>query len=304
MKRSAGEHASAAARRLRLDTVKDYLLLGKPKVMGLSLASTAAGYLVSATAGVDPLCLAATLSGTVLLAAASGVFNQYIERGADGRMLRTVERPLPSSRMSPAAALVFGVVLGAFGVTLLAVFVNLLTLTLGVLTMVSYLFLYTPLKRVSPLSTWVGGLSGAIPPMMGCAAASGALSPAAWSLFLVLYLWQIPHSLSIAWMHREDYRRAGFRPLTVTDPSGRRAGFQAALHCALLLAASLLPFAAGACGRIYLASAVALGLAFAGFGAAFALRVSDSRARLLLRTSVIYLPLLLLGMAVDRFVRI
>lgn len=279
--------------------VLDFLELTKPRITFLVLVTTAVGYSVGATGRFEPLVFAALLLGTALVAGGASALNQHWEREADGRMERTRSRPLPSGRLTPREALAFGLAVSAAGLAVLA-FVNLLTLGLGAAALASYILAYTPLKRLTSLCTVVGAVPGAIPPMMGWAAARGTLDSPAWGLFAILFLWQLPHFLAIGWIYRDDYARAGFPMLTVTDTDGRSTGRQMVLSSAALipvtLAAGVLTFA----GAGYLWSAVALGLLFLGGSARFAWKKSLASARWLFLISVLYLPALLALMVFDR----
>jgi protoheme IX farnesyltransferase len=215
-------------------------------------------------------------------------------------MRRTASRPLPAGRLDPDTALMWGVGLVVGGLSWLALSVNLLTALLGAATVALYVFAYTPLKRVSSLSTLVGAIPGAVPPMMGWTAVRDRLEPGAWALFAILFLWQLPHFLAIAWMYREDYARGGFPMLPVDDPGGRRTALQALLYGGALVPVSLLPAPLGLVGAVYLAGALLLGLAYFAAGMGFARDRTDAAARRLLLASVAYLPLLFAVMLIDR----
>jgi protoheme IX farnesyltransferase len=217
-------------------------------------------------------------------------------------MTRTAARPLPAGRMDPDSALFFGVVLAVIGLADLALAVNLLTALLGAVALAGYVFVYTPLKRVSSLATVIGAVPGAIPPMMGWSAVRNELDPAAWVLFAILFFWQLPHFLAIAWLCREDYARGGFPMLTVTDPAGIKAGRQAVLYGAALVPVSLLPSLLGLMGTVYFLGAFAFGLAYLGFSFAFAQARTNPVARRLMLASLLYFPALLLIMLLDRVV--
>ena len=284
------------------DRLADYWELTKPRIVFLALVTTVVGFFLASYGSIDYILLAHTLLATALVAAGSGTLNQYIERDVDAKMGRTRSRPLPAGRIRPQAALAYGSTLSILGLIYLALVVNPLTALLGFAIMVGYLLVYTPLKKVTWLSTWIGGVAGAIPPMMGWTAVRGELNLEAWSLFVVLYLWQIPHFLAIAWMCRNDYARAGFPMLTVVDPGGGRTGFSSLLHCALLLPASLLLTFLGLTGWVYFFGALVLGLAFLLCAVLMAVFKSGVFAKHLLRASVLYLPLLLVFMLFDKAV--
>ncbi|MGH9315615.1 MAG: heme o synthase [Thermoanaerobaculia bacterium] len=279
--------------------VADFLELTKPRITLLVLVTAAAGYAVGVPGALDPAAFLALLLGTALVAGGGSALNQYSERAVDGRMQRTRSRPLPSGRVAPAEALIFGVAISAVGLALLAS-VNALTAVLGAGALASYVLLYTPLKRVTSLCTVVGAVPGAIPPLMGWAAARGSLDPGAFGLFVVLFLWQLPHFLAIGWIYREDYARGGFPMLTVTDPDGRSTGRQMILYCVALLPATLMAGVLSSAGAGYLWGAVTLGLLFLACSARFAWTRSLAAARGLFLASVLYLPVLLGLMVFDR----
>lgn len=278
----------------------DYLELTKPRITLMVVITAAAGFLL-ASSGAPPFGLLFwALLGTGLLSAGASTLNQVLERGVDARMRRTSGRPVAAGRISAEEALAFGVTLSVAGLALLVWQVNLLTAMLGALTTASYLFLYTPMKRVTSLATIVGAVPGAIPPMMGWAALRDDLGPGAWALFGILFFWQLPHFLAIAWMYRTDYERGGFPLLTVRDPEGRRTARQMILWCAALVPVSLLPTVFGLAGGLYFAVAFAIGLAYLAACVAFARDSSHQRARSLLLASVVYLPAIFGALLVDR----
>lgn len=279
--------------------VADFLELTKPRITLLVLVTAAVGYAVGLPGVFDPVVFLALLLGTALVAGGGSTLNQYWEREADGRMQRTRSRPLPSGRIAPVEALTFGIVISAVGLALLAS-VNALTAALGAAALAGYVLLYTPLKRVTSLCTVVGAVPGAIPPVMGWAAARGNLGPGAWGLFAVLFLWQLPHFLAIGWMYREDYARGGFPMLAVTDSDGRSTGRQMILYCAALLPATLMAGVLASAGPGYLWGAVTLGLLFLACSVRFAWSRSLSAARGLFLASVLYLPAVLGLMVFDR----
>lgn len=274
----------------------DFLQLTKPRLTLLVVMTTVAGFL-AAPGPYDPVRLVHALAGTWLVAAAAAAFNQVLERRQDAAMSRTRSRPLPAGRMTVMPALGFAVALFTGGTAYLAALANPLTALLGVVTTASYVLLYTPLKRTTPLATLVGAVPGAIPPMMGWSAATGSLGAEPVSLFLILFFWQMPHFLAIALLCRDDYASAGFRVLPVVEPGGRSTARQAAVHAGALVFAALLPFALGVAGRWYALGALALSLSY--FAAAWRLLgdpLSTARARALFRFSLLYLPLLLVLM--------
>jgi heme o synthase len=271
----------------------DYLALTKPEVNFLIVLTTFAGfYLGSAAWHEFPLLRSVNaVLGTLLVASGTGALNQYVERGFDVQMRRTARRPLAAGRLQPSTVLWFGVALSVLGTVYLAVAVNLLASLLALGTLLSYLFLYTPLKRKSPFCTLVGAFSGAMPPLIGWAAACGRLSFGGWILYTALFLWQFPHFMSIAWMYREDYARAGYLVL----PNDVRAkelavSWQTLLPLLLLLPVTLLPALSAKASGAYCIAAIFLCAGFLYCGARFVLRKTNTSARQLLAASIIYLP--------------
>jgi protoheme IX farnesyltransferase len=263
------------------------------------LVTTLVGFFLAARGAIDMARLARTLIGTGLAAGGTAALNQYLEIDVDRRMARTRLRPLPDGRLRPFEALRFGVAITALGQLELLLGVNWLSAAVTALSVVSYLFVYTPLKRRSPASTLVGAIPGALPPVTGWAAARGELSLGAGVLFAILFLWQVPHALAIAWLHREDYARADLRLLPVIDGDGQRTGRSIVIYSLALLVVGLVPTAVGLAGRAYLLAALLLGAGFVGCGVGLAQARSPKAARRLLRASLLYLPLLLLLMALD-----
>lgn len=282
-----------------VSTVKDYVALTKPSITWLILMSAGIGYFF----GLREFSIwrfVNTLIGTGLIASGTAALNQWSERAADRQMRRTARRPIPAGRLRAPRALAFGIVLSVAGFAELVLFVNPLSGLLGAFTLVSYLFLYTPLKQRSWLSTTVGAFPGAMPPLIGFAAASGTIRLEAWVLFGILFLWQFPHFYSIAWMYREDYARAGIRMLPVVEPDGHSTARQIILYAVALIPVSLIPSLIGMSGKIYLLGAFALGLWFLYSGVRVALDRTILRARAVLMVSVFYLPLLYGLMVLDR----
>ena len=230
--------------------------------------------------------------GIALLSSGIATLNQYIERELDGRMRRTASRPLPAGKLAPFEALILGAGLTILAESYLAVLVNPLTALFGLSVIAGYLFMYTPLKTRTTLSTVVGAFPGAMPPLMGWTAASNEVSTGAWVLFAILFLWQFPHFLAIAWMYKEDYGRAGIRMLPVVEPEGRITGQQIVAYTLMLVPVSLLPTMIGISGKIYFYGAIILGLLFLSSSISAALSKSRQQARRLLLASVLYLPLL------------
>ena len=290
-----------APRRRFVDSgvLMDYWALTKPEVNFLIVITTLAGCYLGCAAqsrDVPVLPLINAVLGTLLVASGAGTLNQYIERRFDAQMRRTARRPLASGRLNASAVLGFGVALSAAGSVYLAVAVNGVASFLAIVTLLSYLFLYTPLKRRTPLCTLVGAVPGAIPPLIGWAAATGSLTFGAWTLFAVLFLWQFPHFMAIAWMYREDYDRAGYLVLPQGDSKAGFAILQTILPLLVLIPFSLLPAFTGRAGMFYSVGALFLSLGYLYYGAQFALRRSIPAARRLLATSIVYLPLLFLLM--------
>lgn len=294
---SARLTSAAGALAVSPGRLADYVELTKPRITFLVLATTAVAYRLGG--GSDAAAFAALLSGTALVAGGASALNQYWERRADALMRRTRYRPLPSRRISPAEALAFGVVLSAAGLALLAA-LNGMTWILAAAALGSYVLAYTPLKRVTSVCTIVGAVPGAIPALMGWAAARGSLGAGAWALFGVLFLWQLPHFLAIGWIYREDYARGGFPMLTVVDRGGSATGRQMVLFCAALIPATVVAGLIAGTGAIYLWSATALGVLFLGAALSFARSKSTAAARSVFLISVFYLPALLGLMVFDR----
>jgi protoheme IX farnesyltransferase len=280
--------------------IQDYLSLTKPRVTLMVLITMLFGFYLGSRSDVDFTLLFFALAGTALVAGGTSALNQYLERDLDAKMLRTKNRPLPAGRITPASALAFGVIISIAGLVLLAWRVNVLTALLAALTLTTYVFLYTPLKQKSHLSTLMGAIPGALPPMGGWSAARGEIGIEAWVLFMILFLWQLPHFLAIAWIYREDYARGGFPMLPVIDPEGHSTGRQIVSNCLALLAVSLLPALLGISGPRYFFGALFLGLVFFGCGAAVHFQRNNLSARRLMKASLIYLPALLLLMALDK----
>lgn len=280
-------------RSLRSSVLSDYWALTKPEVNFLIAITAAAGFWMGSPAALSHFPWASflhTLLGTVLVASGAATLNQRIELRFDARMKRTARRPLASGRLEPSYALWLGISLCLVGIVYLALSTNFLTSLLAVLTLLSYLFLYTPLKRRTPLCTLVGAFPGAVPPLIGWAAARGRLDPEAWVLFAIVFLWQFPHFMSIAWMYREDYARAGYLVLPVGDLRERFVALQTLLASLALIPVGLIPTFTGASGLIYSAGAITFGLSFLCYSAHFAFRRSNVAARQLLAASIIYLP--------------
>jgi protoheme IX farnesyltransferase len=284
--------------------MRDYISLTKPRITWLILMSTGVGYFFGLRGvsfwQIQWWVVLHTIIGTGLIASGTAALNQWYEREADAKMRRTAQRPIPAGRLTANRALAFGIGLSIAGFAELAWFVNLLSGLLGMATLASYLFLYTPLKQRSWLSTTVGAFPGAMPPMIGFAAASGTLTKEAWVLFAILFLWQFPHFYAIAWMYRDDYARANIRMLPVVEPDGQSTSRQIILYASLLIPVSLAPALLGMSGKLYLFGALGLGVWFLYSGVRAASERTILRARGVLLVSVVYLPLLYGLMLLDR----
>ena len=277
-----------------------YVELAKLRITALVMFTALVGFVAAAPEAPAGTVLVATLLGTGLVSAGASVFNMLLERDSDALMVRTRLRPLPSGRLRPVEALAFGVAVTALGLGLLAWLCGSLAAAVALVTWLSYVFLYTPLKPVTSLATIVGAVPGALPPVIGWAAARGSLDLGAGILFAILFLWQIPHFLAIAWMYREDYARGGFPMLPVLDQQGRMTARQSFANAVALLLVSLLPTAVGLAGPWYLAGALLLGLAFVAAAFRLLRRRDVASARRLFLASVIYLPLLTSLLMIDR----
>ncbi len=280
--------------------VADYVALTKPRLNFLVVASSAAAYYLGTGGRPDVAAMALAVAGTALVAGGAAALNQVMERDTDALMRRTRLRPLPDGRVTPADARVFGLVLALAGLALLASRTNLLAAALAFVTLLVYLAVYTPMKRRSPVATLIGAVPGALPPLIGWAASHGGLGRGGFSLFAIVFLWQIPHFMAIAWLYRDDYRKAGFPMLPVIEPDGRRTGRQALIYSAALLPVSALPTVVHVSGLTYLAVAVALGIGFVWLAWRFASMRSDASARHLFFASITYLPLIWIAMMVDK----
>jgi protoheme IX farnesyltransferase len=289
-----GAPAAGSRRFARYTLLSDYWELTKPEVNFLILITTFVGFYLGSSSEGQPVSstrLLNTLLGTLLVASGTGTLNQYIEREFDAQMRRTARRPAAAGRLNPHAVLAFGVGLATVGSIYLAVAVNVLASVLAVLTLLSYLFLYTPLKRRTPLCVLIGAFPGAVPPLIGCAAALGRLNVEAWTLYAILFLWQFPHFMAIAWMYREDYDRAGYLVLPKGNARVPLVILETLLPLLALVVISIVPFSTRFTGILYGPGAL-LGLGFMYFGFEFVLQRSRATARQLLAASIIYLPLL------------
>ena len=280
--------------------VADYVALGKPRVVAMVLVTTSVGYYLGSAGSPLLVPLAWTLAGTALAAAGTLALNQYMERDVDARMERTRHRPLPDGRLRPAEALAFGFALLVGGLGVLAVATNGLAAVVTAGISVTYLLFYTPLKRVTSLCTLVGAIPGALPPLGGWTAAHGGIAAGGLALFAILFVWQLPHSLAIAMLYKDDYARGGFRLLPVVDRSGVATARQILAHCLVLLPLSLLPTMLDVTGVVYFFGAALLGVGLTAFAVPILLDGSARAARRMLLASVVYLPVLLCLMAFDR----
>jgi len=281
--------------------VLNFVALAKPRLNVLVVASTAVGYWLGAATDGDAGVFLSTILGTALVAAGASALNQLFERDVDALMNRTRLRPLPDGRLQPMEAGWFAIVTVSGGLIVLALGANLLAVAVGLLTLLLYVGVYTPLKRRTAFATLVGAVPGALPPMIGWAAARGTLSSEAWMLFLIVFLWQIPHFLSIAWIHRVDYARAGLPLLPARDTDGCRTARHVLLFASALVPVALLPAFTGATTSLYAAEAFFLTTVFVLIAIRFALRRDLSGARWLFLASLAYLPLLWIALLVNRF---
>jgi heme o synthase len=278
----------------------DFVALAKPRLNVLVVASTAAGYAMADGESLGALRVIGMLLGTGLVAGGASAFNQVLERDADALMRRTRMRPLPDQRLLVMEGVVFGATISVTGLLMLAAAANLLAAGVALATLLSYVAVYTPLKRLSSFATVIGAIPGALPPVIGWAAARNALSGEAWVLFGIMFLWQLPHFLAIAWIFREDYGRAGFPMLSVIEPDGLSTARQSIVYAAALVPLSLAPTLIGLAGRLYFAGALLFGLAFLYLAFRFARTRSIRDARTLFFGSIIYLPLLWIVMIANK----
>jgi len=274
--------------------------LVKARLTTLVLLTTLVGFYMGWRGPMNFILMFHVLAGTALVASGAAALNQLLEREYDAKMQRTMTRPLPSGRLQPSTVMIFGGVCAVAGLVYLAFLVNPITSVLGAVTLVSYLFIYTPLKRVTWLNTPVGAIPGALPPLMGWTAARGEMSSEGWALFAILAFWQLPHFFAIAWMYRDDYARGGFKMLPLVDADGQRTGQQAVSHTLALLLVSVFPYWFHMAGPFYLTGALVLGAAYLWCAIRFARQLTMLRARQLFLASIIYLPLLLVLMVLDK----
>lgn len=274
--------------------------LFKARLTLLVLLTTLAGFYAASREGMDAVLLVHTLFGTALIACGAAALNEWWERDLDAKMARTASRPIPAGEMTPNAVLITGGFMCMAGMVHLAIFVNPLTSLLGAVTMVSYVFVYTPLKTRTTLNTLVGAIPGGLPPLMGWAAARDEVSREGWALFAIIFFWQLPHFLAIAWLYREEYEKAGFVMLPSRDPSGERTGRQAVSHTLGLIPVSICPALFGVSGVIYFFGALLMGMAFLWCAIRFSRELTRARAKQLFLASILYLPLIFGLMALDK----
>lgn len=301
MSRAGTTTTAGEPRSLRL--ALDLVVLTKPRISVFVWLAALVGALLAGGAGSPFLPAAEAAFWVMALASAANAFNQILERDLDRRMERTCERPLPSGRLRPRDAILFATALAVVGTVALATRFGAVSALLGLASLASYTLVYTPLKRVSTFNTLVGAFPGAAPPLVGYAAIAGEPGPWAWAIFAVIFAWQFPHFLAIAWLYREDYRRAGFQMLPAVDGGAGLAGRQAFLYCLVLLPVSLLPVTRGDAGVVYAATAIVFGLAYLVASALFAVRETRARARAVLFSSLVYLPVVLSSILFDPVVR-
>jgi heme o synthase len=298
MKTAAIENANLSPSRNRV--LADLAELVKARLTLLVLFTTAAGFYLGSGSPIDYVALFHAVFGTAAAAAGAAALNQWWERRADALMRRTKMRPIPAGRMPPLQAVVLGAALSVFGIGYLAIVCNALSAGLAAITISIYIFAYTPMKRATTANTAVGAIPGALPPVIGWAAARGNIDPGAWALFAIVFLWQLPHFFAIAWMYREDYSRAGFRMISSDDRSGERSASQSVFFCILLLVIAGLPAFLGIVSFVYLAAELLLGGLFVALAMRFLKMRTAGAARLLFVGSIIYLPLLLITLVLTK----
>ena len=280
--------------------VADFLALTKPRLNSLVVVTAGVGFYLGSAGALDLVTLLHAVVGAALVAGGAAAFNQVSERDIDETMERTRRRPIPAGRIQPSEAKMFATVLAVVGAAELALATTWLATVVALVALVSYVAIYTPLKRRTPWATLVGAVPGALPPMIGWAAARGELSAGAWVLFCIVFLWQLPHFHALAWMYREDFRRANIPLVAVLDRDGSRTSTHALVYAVVLLPVSLTPAAVALSGGLYVIGASAAGIAFLFLAVRFALRHSADRARALFLGSLIYLPVLWSLLVVER----
>jgi protoheme IX farnesyltransferase len=280
--------------------VIDFVALGKPELTLLSVLTAVGAAYLAAENGVPYGILLHTFVGTLLVGMGAGALNQYLERAYDALMKRTENRPLPGGRVTPKEAIAFGLIAATLGVLELSVFTTVLAGFLAIGTLATYLFLYTPLKRLTPFATVVGGVPGALPPVIGWAAVRGEVGIEAWTLFAILFFWQMPHFFALAWMYRKDYARGGYKVLTVVDPEGIATSRQIIVYSAALIPASLLPTYVGLLSPAYFCGAFVLSALFFLVALQLSRQRTSPAARRLFYASLAYVPAIILLMILDR----
>jgi heme o synthase len=289
----------SAALKLEKTRIADYWDLTKPGITFLVVITAAAAFYLASSGYPDYLLLVHAVLGIACISGGGGALNHYIERERDAMMNRTKNRPIPSGRVHPMEALLLGTFLSIFGIAYLFIAVNSTTALLGALTLIGYVAVYTPLKRISAHSTVIGAFPGAMPPVLGWTAAQGSLSIEALVLFGIVFFWQMPHFLGIAWMYRKDYERGGFRILPVVEPDGKSTSRMILIYCTGLLPVSLLPTVMDLAGYVYFVIALAAGLAFLYFSVRVALQPTNTNAKYLVLASVLHLPLVMAFIMID-----
>ena len=286
---------------LNISKIRDYISLTKPRLLSSVLFSTVVGYILPVDSSGSVFPLLYLLLGTAMVGAGAHTLNQWMELVPDSKMNRTKNRPLPMGSLSRNGALVFGIIISITGITTLWLSLNALTAALGLLTLFSYILVYTPLKKRTIANTWFGGITGALPPVMGWTAAKGTLDWEVLPIFALLYFWQLPHFFAIAWIYRDDYRRSGFKMLSLEDPTGKRTSVQMVFYGGLLFISSTAIFIIGQGSIVYLLSAVILGLGLLAVIYLFFRESSVENARKVFLTSIIYLPVLSSIIILDRY---
>lgn len=284
----------------RRQWIIDLFELTKPRICLLALTMAVLGFFLGAQGQLQLGTLFATLLGLALVGASCGAFNQFLEKDIDAQMWRTMDRPIPSGRLNPTHAIIMGFATGIVGELVLLFFVNSVTAVLGALTVLFYIGIYTPSKRITSMSTLIGAIPGALPPLMGYTASHGTIEPEGLLLFAILFLWQVPHFLAIAWIYREDYARANLPILSVVDEEGANTAKQVILYAIVLIPLTLVPSLWGVTGHYYFLGAMALGLTYLLFGVHLAVRKTKFSAKRLFLVSIIYLPALSFLMVWDR----
>src|SRR5438046_2191322 len=300
MKAATIDSAQPETRNARSGFIRDLVELVKARLTLLVLLTTAVGFYLGAEGPINFAALLHTVFGTAAAAAGAAALNQWWEYKLDALMQRTRSRPVPAGRMRPRVACLLGTALSIFGVAYLAFVSNALSAALAAITIIIYIFVSTPLQLISTLNTALGAVPGALPPMIGWAAARGTLNAGAWMLFAILFFWQLPHFFAIAWMYRDDYARAGFQMIASDDPTGERSASQSVLFCILLLVLGGLPGFVGIVNFLYIPAELALGGVFVAVAMRFLRTRTRADARLLFITSIMYLPLLLAALVATK----